>query len=171
MKDWVHRTLKICRPETISEESWEQEINLPVFAWRRLAGLMNTNWMDQRFRDIFGSVLASLSEKDFLELFKMRNLYFILPERLGEIHGFSKGANTAIVVCVFSPAILLLSDIEIRGVIAHELGHIFEKHYTVSESRPQSEIEEEADARAISLGFGCEIEELREGRTNSKKEE
>ena len=162
MKSWVTRILKVIRPDYVSEESWGQEIHIPVFAWKRLSGLMQTNWVDERFTEIFGSCLAQLSEDDFLYLLRMKNLYLILPERLGEVHGFSKGSNSAVVICIFSPDILLLPDIKIRGIIAHELGHIFEDHYALSEWRPQSEIEGEANQRAINLGFSDEIEAIRQ---------
>lgn len=161
MKDWVIRTLNICRPEWVSKQSWQEEINNVVFAWRRLAELLNISWADQRFTEIFGSCLAMLSEEDFLELFKMRNLFFLLPEKLGQVHGFSKGSNSAVVV-IFSPNILLLSDLQIRGIIGHELAHIFEGHYEVSEWRSSKELEKAADERAISLGFSYEIQKLRE---------
>ena len=166
----VKRILRVTRPQWVSEESWEQEIsNLPL-AWRRFAGLMNINWTDQRFTEIFGSCLATLEEDDFLKLFRMRNLYFHLPEKLAEVNGFSKGKNTSVTVVVFSPDLLLLSDVKIRGIVGHELGHIFEGHHLIQDSRPHAEIELEADQKAAALGFQHEIEEYR-GRSIQKKED
>jgi hypothetical protein len=164
MKDWCIpflRELFERKPEpNISTQSFEEELSVPVFCFRRLAGLFITNWSNERLTEVFGSVISDLDETDFLDLLE-KNPYFFFTESLAQVRAL-RCVKAEAIVCVFSDRILSLSDSQIRGVLSHEIAHILCNHHTGEQNfKTKRTLEDEANERATKMGFEYEIDLVR----------
>jgi hypothetical protein len=64
MQPWVKEFLASQSDERISRESYFQEIEVPAFAFRRLAGYFQINFStNNRLVELFGSTLSDLPEE------------------------------------------------------------------------------------------------------------
>ena len=117
----------------------------------------------------FGSVLSDLPEMMvFKKLSEMKNVFFIFNE-FG--WGTVKKLNfdepmEEIHIVVFDNVSSSMPFIALRGMIAHEIAHVYLGHTFGTE-----EIEDRTDKLAIEWGFEAEIKALREYFAELKKEQ
>ena len=152
MKDWVKLLIKNV------EEKEKHEI------YRELVDKFDFKYgtyLESVVVDLIGSVLADLPESVFKKLSEMKNLY-ICPgsDSRGTVFNLKLNrdikAGETITILAITPEYLFDDFLELRGVVAHELAHIFAGHTQASQ-----EIEIEADEIASSWGFEREIKASR----------
>ena len=113
-------------------------------------------------RSAFGSTLSDLPEDVFQSLRKMKNVFYsYINDYCGEVKLFRSEHDIVVgdivrFVCFPNHVVSLGYEI-LRGIIAHELAHVYSLHLSGNE-----ESEDEADNLAASWGFQSEINALRE---------
>jgi hypothetical protein len=158
MKDWVKPTLLALRPETISEQSYEDELRQPVFCWRRLVDIFHHNLVGEA-RDVVGSVLGDLPVQVFDKLVEIR-ARFIYMDSLGLATRFSRDESAMI----FTPELLTCGWMAGRGIVIHEISHHYRDDPSAefSLSDPYGQRRENAtDILCIEWGFEEEIIQIR----------
>jgi hypothetical protein len=122
MKEWVVPFLRNRGDSLISSEELERDLLIPLFIYRRLAGCLTI--ITQKFYDrnkileVLGYVLSNLPEEIFQTVLAM-NTTFICFDSIGGICRI--GSPGAIITL---NKILKLRNVEIAGVIVHELAHL-----------------------------------------------
>jgi len=194
MRDWVKSFLLEEIRNTINElapnisdfekEEWfnlsSQELNKEDGIFVELTRFFNTNigggivgpgWV---FTCAFGSVLADLPKDVFDALREMKNLFIAYCELGGAQvkwfdpeHDISVGER--IIVVVFPESTGFYPLPALRGVIAHELAHVYARHVMPEKLNMGDKAEEEADALARSWGFEAGIDALREMEKERKE--
>ncbi len=123
---------------------------------------------NQRFEEIFSSVLGNLPRQVFEKLLGMRSLYLVVGEG-GNVHNLRcprdlKEGEEMWAVTICEKMLSAPRDI-VAGLIAHELAHLFLEHgreQAAIQPHDRVECEErEADTTAIGWGFKEEIEAMR----------
>ncbi|MEE4601990.1 MAG: hypothetical protein V2J65_11985 [Desulfobacteraceae bacterium] len=113
-------------------------------------------------RSAFGSTLSDLPEDVFQSLKKMKNVFYsYIDDYYGEVKLFRLehdivAGDIVRFVCFPNHVVSLGFEI-LRGIIAHELAHVYLLHLSGNK-----EIEDEADNLAASWGFQSEINAFRE---------
>jgi hypothetical protein len=174
MREWVQGFLREKGDPNISPEELERELSLPIFCFRRLANLFRINFSSNiRLIELFGSIISDLPEEVFCQLLAMRNLFFSFTESLAFVQGFDFVEGTPGIFCAFSERLLNLSDTCVRGGIIHELSHIVLGHYSreAQSLSLKSELENQANEKAVSMGFEYEILKINECLKKQKKGE
>lgn len=150
----------------ISEAELLRELEVPVFCFRRLASLFRLSCFTQRLTDILGGVLSDLPFEIFDSIRRMTNLYFFYDDGkvLASVEEIKiEPWQASIIKVSFSQKSVEFSDFALRGIFAHELGHVDLGHYSGSiRFQTYGEREDEADRKAVEWGFSDEIRAIRD---------
>jgi hypothetical protein len=158
MKEWVIPYLRDRGDSLISSEELERDLLIPLFIYRRLARCLTV--ISQRFYDrdrilwLLGYVLSNLPEEIFQTVLAM-NTTFICFDSIGGVCRI--GSPGAIITL---NKILKLRNVEIAGVIVHELAHLASGSLFGSFDEGGN-AETRADELAISWGLEDEIVAIR----------
>jgi hypothetical protein len=120
--------------------------------------LTRDQFITEQFKSCFSSVLADLPESIFEKLITKENLFFIfIPVPGAEVKLFeldrTLNAGELLQVVSFQYSDDYNID-EMRGIIVHELAHVYLEHRHGSTKKTENE----ADETAIQWGFKEEIE-------------
>ena len=165
MKEWVVPFLRQQGDSNISIEELERELEVPVFCHRRIAALFKTYEFTQRLTDALGYVGSCLPFEDFYSIRSMENLIFLYDNGsvLASVQGvFTDTFHKCVVIVHVSRKAADLSDSQLAGLFAHELGHVHLRHFDGG-FNSQSEKEMAADAIAEGWGFQEELASLKKG--------
>lgn len=163
MQEWVKPFLREQGDSNISVEEFQRELEVIVLCHRRIAALFRTFDFTQRLKDIFGLVLSCLPFEDFYSIRSMENLIFLFDNgsALASVQGvFTDTFHKCIVIAHISRQAADLSDCQLAGLFAHELGHVHLRHFDGGFDS-QSEKETAADAQAEAWGFQAELVSLK----------
>ena len=161
MKSWVEPFLleHYPIPPTVSRSTFADEVSNPVFAARRLASLFKIfDFSSRRLTDVLGFVLGDLPIEAFQQI-RVRGpfLFYDDGKTLAQVQGILTPAFTVLIR--ISQRAADLPDSALRGLLIHELAHVYLRHFEVEKTSREREIE--ADALARSWGFGDEIQAVR----------
>jgi hypothetical protein len=169
MQEWVPGFLMLARPETVSEESFREEINTPAFAWRRLTKLFHHNFKSDYMLELVGSVLADLPQDKFDRFVKSLPC-FVLADHLGYCQRFHL-VDVATMI-VFDKEILGMDWLAARGVCIHEIVHAIRddpsEPFCLDDPLARR-LETECDLECMELGFEDEIVAVRKYIERRKK--
>ena len=126
MQHWVLPLRRQCRPETISEESWEWEAGQPPFVWRWLANLFLHKFGNDSMMELLGSVLCDLPKDAFDKILATYPI-FILARSAGFAQKFHAPGDTTVVIFTASE-LAQMNWSERRATVAHELAHVVAGH-------------------------------------------
>jgi hypothetical protein len=172
MEPWVIPFLRELRPEFISNEVFESEIKHAPYAWRRMANLFLHRFESDAMTELLGSVLCDLSREAFDKILRSYP-FFILSRGPGfcqELH--AKGDVALVIFCESDLAPMRWT--ERRGVLVHELSHIFLDHLVTPFSLDDPfgrRREEETDDTCREWGFSEEIQAIRYYLNQKKRRE
>ena len=158
-------------PSEIIDDMNDEEVCSAVgefFYYSDLSG----SGLEAKHKTLIGEVLARLPKDVFMELNDL-SVIFIVPMLFGASAIKLNTIETESVNMVLLPVMSLSRSKDvILGEIAHELAYIHAEHLEIES--PIDEIENEADAIAISWGFEAEIgvmnreiQALKYGRENN----
>jgi hypothetical protein len=166
MQSWVKPFLKKILKEQFGNPKPTFELNYESFIHCVLAGRFNIHFggfgESDFFMELFGSVLVRLPKYVFEKLLQMSNVFYVFtPHDGAEVKSFNLGEDLRkgqkIVIVDFPYSSIITRPVVARGVIVHELAHIYKGHTLSSRKR-----EIETDQLAKSWGFKKEIRAVRD---------
>jgi len=171
MKDWVIPLLRQIRPEMISEQSYEAEIQQVPFCWRRVANLFLHEFGSDSMTELLGSVLCDLFKSDFDKIVAVYP-FFILARGAGFCQKLHRASGDLNMVIFVASELAPMNWSARRGCVAHELGHVVLGHLNSSFSLddPYREKQQaEADNLVRAWGLGYEIDSVRKYLSERRK--
>jgi len=162
LKNWVLPFLRSIKPETVSDEVYEQELARPVFCWRHLSNIFLHKFNNDHMDELLGAVISEMHKSDFDKLLKAYP-FFVLLRSPGMVQLFHASGDVHLVMFCLSD-LSAMGWFKAKALVAHEIAHVVLDHCSQPFSLDDPWLEKkqkEADELCCQWGFTEEIQAVR----------